>query len=88
MARPAQASPSTQRSKRSTGKKRQVANEIEVVVVELADAPTQRVVSRRQNAKTTSQSPKTPNRSARKRGSRSVPQEEVEEEVEAEDEQK
>lgn len=83
----AQALPSTQRSTRSTGKK-QVVNEVIVVGVEIADAPTQRLPSRRQSTQTTSQPPKTPTSSAKKRASRHVPQEEFEEEVEVEDEQK
>lgn len=83
MARPSQASASSNPKK--TGRTRQAAKEIEVVAVEAADAPTQRVVSRRPNTKTSPQTPKTPSGPAKKRTSRSAPQELPEEEVEAED---
>jgi hypothetical protein len=83
MARPSQASAS---SNPTRGRTRQAAKEIEVVAVEAADAPTQRVYLRRPNTKTSPQTPKTPSGTAKKRSSRSAPQEQPEEEVEAEDE--
>ena len=84
MARPSQASASSQPT-RSSLRTRQAGTEIEVVGVEAADAPTQRVHLRRQNTRTSPQTPKTPSGSAKKRTSRSVPQQQPEE-VEPEDE--
>jgi hypothetical protein len=83
MVRAKQAPPSSQRPTRSSGR---VAEEVEVVDIEAADAPTQRLRSLRKNTRKTSQLPKTSN-VAKKSALRPAPPKEPEEEVESEDEQ-
>ena len=89
MARASQAAASTQRLTRSSVRKSQGTKEIEVAGIEATEAPTQRVRSRgRPKPAKPSQQQKTSNGAAKKRASLSVPQEEPEEELEAEEEQK
>ena len=89
MARAKQAPSSTQRSMRSSGRKSQAPKEVEVVGIEAAEAPTQRIRSKRQpKPAKSSLRPKTSNGAAKKRAPRSVPREEPQEELEVEDEPK